>query len=250
MENNEQGKLSFLYQEYTRIANRIDTIVDGSFTDFKMLGVIGAILGCHPMIDAIEKLSDHDLDGSKYKILSDESAHAILLLMGFIAILIFTSIMAIRYLTKYNIINKLLKEMKNFEVAINNIIGTTDSGTFNLASNWLEKEEKTEGHHRKIVQEFYLLFCSALLIFPITIFTMEYRDIGPGIFPVILLYLLAFAICVCIVVNARIEINKELDIKKEHWSVFARTIDHVNCALAKIFKRRTTFAGHPVSPAK
>ena len=41
--------LEYLYKEYVRLSSRLDTIIDSSWGDFKLLGAIGALFAWLPI---------------------------------------------------------------------------------------------------------------------------------------------------------------------------------------------------------
>jgi hypothetical protein len=53
-----------LYKEYVRRAKYIESLMHGSFDDFKLFGIIGAILAWKPIVDSISATAGASGTGS------------------------------------------------------------------------------------------------------------------------------------------------------------------------------------------
>ena len=113
--------LDFHYKEMTRISNFVLSSITGIFDDFKLLLAVGGMLAWKPLHDALKLGSPEDTQ---------------LLFWGFLAILLFLSLVGILNMLRQLIIKSQLEEIQNFELKIRSLLGCPDSPTFRSAENW------------------------------------------------------------------------------------------------------------------
>lgn len=147
--------LEYLYKEYVRLSNRLDTIVDSSWGDFKLLGAVGALFAWPP-------IAKSDLFGH-----TDTS---VTLFIGFTGILFIVAVIATRDLIKQSIIEHYLHELKVYEQDIRDKLGNRVNHSFQLANHWLARRQ---GAWKRITFCFYVLFYLCLFSFPVAVLVWQ-----------------------------------------------------------------------------
>jgi len=147
-------RLEYLYREYVRLGDAIDSLARSSFDDFKLLGAIGALLAWPP-------LATSDL--------FDESGSGNVLFVGLVAILFIVTIIAVRDLLKQSVI-RFYQELGQLEVEIRKELHLGEDAAFRYASAWPEWERRRQ---RPIILRFQLLFIAVLVPFPTLVLALE-----------------------------------------------------------------------------
>ena len=147
--------LEYLYKEYVRINNRLDSIVDSSFDDFKLLSSIGVLVAWPPIAKSN---------------LFNEPDSAFLLLIGFLGILFIIIILALRDLIKQSLMEYYLHELQTYEAEIRANLKSADLNSFKMAKNWLERRQGAWGG---VVSRFNFMFYLFLFFFPIGILVRQ-----------------------------------------------------------------------------
>jgi hypothetical protein len=143
------GELDFLYQEYVRLSHRLDTIIDSSWDDFKLLGASSALIAWPP-------LAQSDL--------FSRSDSCFILFVGFIGILFIMAIIGMRDLIKQSLMQHYLFELRRHEEEIRAKLPHVNSQGFRFASHWLNHSARV---WQAIVSRFYGLFYLFLFFFPV-----------------------------------------------------------------------------------
>lgn len=142
-----------VYREYVRLVERHDKLLDSSFNDIKLYGVIGSVIG----IIGVMKKSGF-LSNEKYQ---DEIYFVVLLLLFFLI-----AIIAYRDLLKQVYIVHLAFNIKKTEDHIRkNYIDMED--LFVLRKSW---HEKYYSLMKKSYSAFSVVFFMPLILFPIYLF--------------------------------------------------------------------------------
>lgn len=128
---NKDDALSYHYKEMVRISNIIDSHIKGVFGDFKLLTAVGGILSWKPIHDAFELGGPNDTK---------------LLFLGFVAMILFLSIVGIMNLQRQLILNFSLEQVQYYESEIRSLLCCKDSLTFRAAENW-----RTFGFRKQIL---------------------------------------------------------------------------------------------------
>jgi hypothetical protein len=165
-------------EEYVRLANRYESLVDSSFSDFKLLAAIGALIVWPP------------LSASDLFVRNTDSGP--ILFVGFVGILSIIVIIAVRDMVKWALIDFYLEEMRILEDAIGARVGQ-DNATIRFAHNWPEYRAR---RYVPVFKRFALLFVLFLLCFPGGILFLRAEYLFAG------LYLAVFAVVLAIYVSA------------------------------------------------
>jgi hypothetical protein len=147
--SNSTDDLDILYKEYVRLNARLDTIIDGSWADFKLLGAIGALIAWPPLAQS-NLFSTSDL--------------ALALFVGFVGILFVIVVLGMRDLIKQSVMQHYMFELQLQEEAIRARLQHDTPQSFHLADHWLGHRVRT---WRGIVSRFYLSFYLFLFAFPV-----------------------------------------------------------------------------------
>src|SRR6266550_4214607 len=99
---NRPESLEYLYKEYTRLSDRCDSYAQGSFADIQLYGAFAVLFAWKPIAETINLHSGSNVTSA-------------VLLFGFIGILLFVSIIAIRDLLKQSIIKFYLQQLSIYE---------------------------------------------------------------------------------------------------------------------------------------
>jgi hypothetical protein len=137
-------KVEYLYKEYTRIHDTATDYAKSSFDDFKLLGVIGFIVGWKPLSSWLN-LGPHAL------------------LVGFSAILLASAVIAARDFLKQSLIACCLEETKYYEAELIKEIGPSGDGIFNGYEHWTTWFKE---RHRHVANNFYFLFTCCIVVVP------------------------------------------------------------------------------------
>ena len=169
--------LDILREEYVRLSTRCDALVDGAFTDFKLLAAIGALIAWPPFAtsDMI-----HTTDAS------------LTLLVGFIGILFLITIIAVRDLLKWVIIGFYMQEMRVYESEIRTHLAS-DVQAFHFAHNW---PKYTREWYIPVYSRFALLFVLVLILLPTGVLYLR------ADYSYMVIYLICFAVATGIYVWA------------------------------------------------
>lgn len=146
--NQTATNLDLIYKEYVRLSQRMDTIIDGSWNDFKLLSAIGALLAWAPI--------------SQSNLFSGQD-NGIVMLVGFTGILIIISVIGMRDMIKQSIIQYYLDQLIFYEDDIRIQLNQPDTKSLRCIRNWSDQRYK---QHKIIVMLFYSLICLFVLIFP------------------------------------------------------------------------------------
>ncbi|HEY9692825.1 MAG TPA: hypothetical protein V6D15_11500 [Oculatellaceae cyanobacterium] len=144
--------IEYLYNDYTRLSDQLDSYVKSTFDDFKFLGAIGVLIAWKPIADAVAAKSTH------------------ILLLGFISILFIIAIINIRDLLKASIITFYLGQLTLYEAEIKTRLAQPDTKTFHFAADW---EKWNDQKHKRIRWHFNLLFYLLILFFPTVVLASQ-----------------------------------------------------------------------------
>lgn len=137
--------IEYLYKDYARLGDQLDSYAKSTFDDFKFLGAIGILIAWKPVADAVATKSNN------------------ILLLGFILILFIIAIVGIRDLLKASIITFYIKQLKLYEGEIKTRLAQPDTKAFHFAADW---EKWSEEKHKRIRLHLNLLFYLLILFFP------------------------------------------------------------------------------------
>ena len=148
--------LEILYKEYVRLNARLDTIIDGSWEDFKLLGAIGVLIAWPPLAQS-DLFSKSDL--------------SFILFVGFAGILFIITILGMRDVIKQSVMQHYMFELQLQEEDLRSKLQSANPKSFHLADHWL-------GHRvrawRGIMLRFYLVFYLFLFLFPVGVLVAKY----------------------------------------------------------------------------
>lgn len=147
----KEKKIDLLYNEYIRLNQRVDHLIDASLQDFKLLGFIWPVLlGIGTMITG-NKLPQFDLNNS------------IELGFGaFLAILLIVGIIGFRDFLKLSLINYHIYLISGYESSLSNLIDD-QTDNFQNIKKWNSKFVK---NHSKLYLTFSLITLLPLIIIP------------------------------------------------------------------------------------
>lgn len=140
-------RLDYLYRDYVRLGDAIDSHLRSSFDDIKLLGAIGVLLAWPPI--------------AKSDLFSDGSAEPTLLI-GFLGILLIVGILGVRDLMKQSVIRFYLRQLSFLEEELRDELGS-ELKAFRHAENWPVWEREIQV---PIIKQFRQLFIVLLAIFP------------------------------------------------------------------------------------
>lgn len=147
-ESPEMESSSIVYAEYVRLSEAAEKLMNSSFEDFKLLAVIGAILGLKPVADS----------------LSGGEVRAPYLFVGFLGLLFVIAIIAFRDTLKQSLIVYLGQHLKRYEQVLKERVpvaaGARLFRTYSDYDEWLKKR------HIKLVIAFNLFFVLPVVIIP------------------------------------------------------------------------------------
>ena len=143
--------LEMLIEEYKQLKYRFDELIDSSFSDFRLLASIGALIAWPP-------LATSDL--------LHTTQEGLTLLVGFIGILFLIVIIAVRDMLKWTIIEFYLKEMRLCEQEIKKHLNSEFQG-FQFAHRWPKHYRE---HYFPVFSRFSLLFVILLIFLPAGVF--------------------------------------------------------------------------------
>lgn len=175
--------INIAYQEYVRLNARANELIDGSFNDFKFLGVLGGILlGAGTLADITLKY---------YKIETDPAtlSQGIFLLSGLLFFIV--AVIAFRDLLKRNIISHYLYQINNYEIYLRKNIGKEEEkmDIFSGIKTFQTKFKKRQGNLGLI---FSIITFVPLSLFPALIMQQPERGYYLMItIGILILYILA-----------------------------------------------------------
>nr|WP_299173436.1 hypothetical protein [uncultured Allomuricauda sp.] len=169
-----EKKIEIIYSEYKRLCERLDNLIDGSLSDFKLLSfVLPVITGVGGLV-ASDKLPAFKIE-----------APQVVGFGFFLTILLVVTIIAFRDMLKLSMINYHVVLIKKYEAAISDMLETKKA--FNNIQLWNSKFVK---NHYKIYGLFTLITIVCLTIIPVLILISVQNGSN---------YALAYgAICICI----------------------------------------------------
>ncbi len=136
-------ELNFLYTEYVRLSSLVNSYAASSFSDFQLLGVVGAMLAWEPLANRLAK-TQHN-----------EQADVKIIFFGFVAIFFVVAIIATRDLMKQSIIIFEINQICLYEQAIRNLATFDLKNTFKSAIEWTfwinDVHEPISNHFRLLV---------------------------------------------------------------------------------------------------
>ena len=146
-----EESLEYLYKEYTRLSDRCDSYAQSSFADIQLYGAIAVLFAWKPIAEAINLRSGNVTSG--------------ILLYGFIGILLFVAIIALRDLLKQSIINFYLRQLSIYEAEIRQRLNH-EGKAFRVADNWMHYSKST---HQRVFFRFFIVFCLLVVAYPFLI---------------------------------------------------------------------------------
>ena len=161
--------LDILCEEYVRLSTRCDALVDGAFTDFKLLAAIGALIAWPPLATST---------------MLQTTDASLTLLVGFIGILFVVTIIAVRDLMKWLIIGFYLQEMRVYESEIRTHLASNVQA-FHFAHNW---PKYTREWYIPVYSRFALLFVLLLILLPTGVLYLR------ADYSYMVIYLICFAV--------------------------------------------------------
>ncbi len=175
--------LEYHYREMVRLCKECNTQINSAFSDFKLLGAVGAMVAWAPLSDAVAKGHDPKV-----------------MLLGFIAIFILFIVITLFDLMKQSIMLYYLEQIRHFENAIRDALDIHHEETFKMAHNWALWSKKV---HEHIAWRFFAILYVFVIAFPATVLLGHGYEWHAAIFLVIALLLLAIQItAVKLVINA------------------------------------------------
>lgn len=166
-------KIDYLYEEYVRLSNRVDSVLDSSWDDFKMLGALSAV-GAWPVVeDQLDNSSNADF----------------LLFAGFIAILFVILVLGLRDFIKQFLIAHYIAELQSYEHELREKLALTNSETLRFAEYWVNSKQK---RLERIVSNFYIPFYAFLMLFPTGVLAATDEPTYAGMYFAVALVALVF----------------------------------------------------------
>lgn len=144
----------YLYKEYARLSTVLEQLMHGSFEDFKLLAVVGAVVSW----PAFANILSAEVDVPR----------PVLMLAGFAVILLLVAIIGTRDILKQSLISYYAAQLVGYEQELRRQLELGDSSTFQLASgarDWFAR------YHGRITLRFQLLFVVLLVAFPAIVLT-------------------------------------------------------------------------------
>ncbi len=182
----EPDRLDYLYREFVRVSDRVNSMVDGSFEDFRLLAAIGVLLVWPPFAQSVDGAGKDD----------DK-----LLLLGLLAMLLIVATLLLRDLLKQSIIRFSIDQVRRLEVEIRTALRMPDARIFDGADSWTSWEERW---YRPIVLRYGALFALILLPFPVLVL-VTLRNLGDAA-----IYAGTFALVVAIVASATRKLDESV----------------------------------------
>lgn len=142
--------IDYLYKEYVRLSEVVEQLTHGSFEDFKLLGVLGAIAAWPPVATWLQSGSDLGL----------------VFFTGFVVMMLIVAIIGTRDLMKQSLIEYYTQQLVSYEEEIRRRLDLGESTTFQVASMSLRWVDEV---HSKIAYRFQVLFSLLLIVFPIAV---------------------------------------------------------------------------------
>ena len=142
--------LDYHYREFVRLCDRQCKMVDNSFDDIKMAGVIGAMLAWKPLVNAYA---------------SGDQPY--ILLIGFVTILFVTLILFLQNFMRQSIMLFFMEEIKHHEDVLRNVLLDNGEQSFSVAKHWRGWSKRI---HEPIAIRFFIYVYLLLSLFPAGIF--------------------------------------------------------------------------------
>jgi len=146
--------LDYLYKEYVRQNEALNVLALSSFSDFKLLAVLGVMITWEPLSKALAMKKEVTADGGR------------LLFGGFVALLFVLIILATRDLLKQSIISFQITQIRELEISIRPLLSQTAGNVFHGADAW---DKWLVDVHHHIFIDFQLLFIFISVFFPVWI---------------------------------------------------------------------------------
>jgi len=172
--NPDNQYLDYHYKEMVRLSKVHTNYINSAFSDFKLLGAVGAMVAWAPLSDAVAKGHDPKV-----------------MLLGFIAIFIMFIIITLFDLMKQSIMLYYLEQIRHFENAIRDTLDIHDEETFKIAHNWPRWSKNV---HEHIAWRFFAVLYVFVIAFPATVLLGHGYEWHAVIFLVIALMLLVIQI--------------------------------------------------------
>ncbi len=148
-------KINFVFSEYVRLQNVLNSYANSSFADFQLLAAIGFLLAWGPLSKTISDIGGQEVDKKR------------MLFFGFVALAFVFFIIATRDLMKQSIIYFYLQEIQKYEPLVQAKARQTTKGLFAMSTNWKQWCSSTHFpvsmHFKGLMLLFVLAFPTALL---------------------------------------------------------------------------------------
>lgn len=167
----EVSRFDYLYKEYVRLGDIVDSYGRSSFEDIKLLGAIGVLLAWPPL--------------AKSDLFESGSSDTVLFI-GLVAILFIVAILGVRDLLKQSVIRFYLQQLGHLEKEIRDSLGG-ETQAFRYAEAWDRWES---ARHRPLFLRLHVLFVVLLVPFPTLVLVVEGNPWHGGIYALVALFVL------------------------------------------------------------
>lgn len=146
-------RLEYLYKEYVRLSDNAEAFIKSTLDDFKLFGVVGAIIVIWKPISELILSANSKLDP------------ALVLFLGFLSLLTILGVIALFNIYKQSYAWYLIYNLQLYEVEIRKEIGEAeDSKVFNF--NISKQRSKFSKAYRLTFRAFVFLFALAIVAIP------------------------------------------------------------------------------------
>lgn len=146
------AKLSYIYKEYERLHNVIESYSQSVFDDVKLLAVLGLVFAWEPIVSLIK--APH------------APSEPEILLIGFVIILVASAVIAVRNLLKQSLMLYNLLQLELYERQLRTLLDQDLNRTFRWVEAWVRWFKM---HHIHIAAAFYTLYSVAVITFSVMV---------------------------------------------------------------------------------